>query len=143
MRPKKRILLYVGSAVSLSHWTYVLEVRGYEVLACDGPEEAGAMVTTMRERIDACLIVRVEKWDGCIKALRSIEKAWDRVCPERKLPLLVLDRHQTLSDRAVSLSTMYLHGEISCMDLLELLRIAIMRKRGPKQVRRVSIEQAS
>jgi hypothetical protein len=143
MRPKKRILLYVGSAVSLSHWTYVLQIRGYEVLACDGPAEAGAMVSTMRERIDGCLVVRVEALDGCIDALRLIEQTWDRVCFGRELPLLVLDRHKTLANRSVSLRAMYFHGEISCMDILERLRIAIMRKRGPKRVRPVSLGQAS
>ena len=131
MKPKRTILCVDDDERSLSVRKVLLQTRGYRVLTCSDPERA---IETMKGGgIDLVLSdLMMPKLDGArlIEQLKSISPETPALlfsgcvscCPEEHLADAWIPK-----------------GELAPMELLERIRVLLIRKRGPK--RTISVPQ--
>jgi CheY-like chemotaxis protein len=125
MKPKRTILCVDDDERSLSIRKVMLETHGYRVLACSDPEEA--LQCVRGGGIDLLIAdLMMPKMSGAELIARAKE-----IAPE--LPAILFSgsvsycAEQTLADVWLP------KGSFAPAELLERVRIAVIRKRGPKR----------
>jgi DNA-binding response OmpR family regulator len=134
MKPKRTILCVDDDERSLSIRKVMLETRGYRVLTCSDPE--CAIETVKAGGVDLVIAdLMMPKLNGAklIEQLKSVSP----------------DTPALLFSGAVNCCQEHLadawlpKGEFAPMELLERIRVLLIRKRGPKRVSSVARRLAS
>jgi two-component system, OmpR family, response regulator CpxR len=125
MRPKKTILCVDDNEQALSVRKFMLETRGYRVLAMQVPEEA---IEVFRQGgIDLVLSdLTMPRMDGNELARRMKE-----IMPE--VPILLMSGSVRAYERATCGDGFLPKGACSPLDVLDRVRMMLARKRGPKK----------
>jgi len=125
MRPKKTILCVDDNEQTLSVRKFMLETRGYRIIASQVPEEA---IELFRHGgIDLVLSdLTMPRMDGNELARRMKE-----ITPE--VPILLISGSVKAYERATCGDCFLPKGACSPLDVLERVRMMLARKRGPKK----------
>lgn len=124
MKPKRTILCIDGDERSLSIHKVMLETRGYRVVACSNPDRAiAAMQAGGIDLVLADLPMRKSEGVSLVDQLKSISpqtpaivfKGAAGTCPDGLLADILLSK-----------------SNCNAAQLLDHIRIALVRKRGPK-----------
>jgi two-component system, OmpR family, response regulator CpxR len=125
MKPKRTILCVDDDEHSLSIWKVLLETRGYRVLTCADPDRA---IEFMRcGGIDLVLTdLMMPKMSGAklINRLKAISPY---------TPALLFSSSVTACTEEHLADCWLPKGEFGPMELLERIRLLLVRKRGPKR----------
>ncbi len=128
MRPKKTILCVDDNEQTLSVRTFLLETRGYRVIAVDNPLDAlEAIANALPGSLDLLLCdLMMPRMDGneLVRRAKELHPA---------LPAMIISGTVTAYDRAGSADVFLPKGACSPVELLERVRILVARKRGPKK----------
>jgi CheY-like chemotaxis protein len=128
MRPKKTILCVDDNEQILSIRTFLLETRGYRVVALANPHEAlEAISQSLPGSIDLLLCdLIMPQMDGneLVRRAKQINPA---------LPAMIVSGSVTAYDRAGRADVFLPKGAGSPAELLERVRILVARKRGPRK----------
>jgi CheY-like chemotaxis protein len=129
MRPKKTILSVDDNEQILSVRTFLLETRGYRVLAAATPHEAlEILANALPGSIDLLLCdLMMPRIDGNELVRRAKEL-------HPSLPTMIVSGTITAYDRAGRADAFLPKGAGSPVELLERIRILVTRKRGPKKL---------
>jgi two-component system, OmpR family, response regulator CpxR len=126
MKPKRTILCVDDNEQSLSIRKVMLETRGYRVIACGGGEEA--LERFKKGGVDLVLTDLVMPGvDGSelIEAIKTLS-------PET--PAILLSGKVRIYDRDTRADVFLPKGMYAPAELLERIRLLLVRKRGPKRV---------
>ena len=128
MRPKKTILCVDDNEQILSVRTFLLETRGYRVIALTDPHQALEVIAnSLPGSLDLLLSDLVmPQMDGN----ELVRRAKDM---HPQLPALIVSGTVTAYDRAGRADVFLPKGACSPAELLERVRILVARKRGPKK----------
>jgi two-component system, OmpR family, response regulator CpxR len=135
MKPKRTILCVDDDEKSLSIRKVLLQTRGYRVLTCSDPECAIEMIKA--GGIDLVLTdLMMPKLNGArlIDQLKAIS-------PET--PALLFSGSVTCCHEEHLADAWLPKGEFAPMELLERIRVLLIRKRGPKRPFTVQRQLAS
>lgn len=128
MRPRKTILCVDDDEQILSIRKFLLETRGYRVLAVRSATEAIAIVReSMPGSIDLLMTdLLLPQMDG------------NELCRRAKnlqptLPALLISGTVANFDRATAADAFLPKGACSAAEILDRVRILVARKRGPKK----------
>jgi two-component system, OmpR family, response regulator CpxR len=125
MRPKKKILCVDDNEQALSVRKFMLETRGYRVLASLVPDEA--LEVFRQGGIDLVLSdLTMPRMDGNELARRMKE-----IAPE--VPILLISGSVKAYERAICGDCFLPKGACSSLDVLDRVRMMLARKRGPKK----------
>jgi two-component system, OmpR family, response regulator CpxR len=125
MKPKRTILCVDDNEQSLSIRKIMLETRGYRVLACSGGEEA--FERFQKGGVDLVLTdLAMPGLDGT----KLIEKIKD-LSPQT--PAILLSGKVRLYDGNTRADAFLSKGMYAPAELLERVRLLLVRKRGPKR----------
>jgi two-component system response regulator CpxR len=125
MKPKKTILCVDNNEQALSIRKVFLETRGYRVLACNNSEMA--LEAFRRGGVDLVLTdLIMPGMDGS----RLIEEV-KRVSPQT--PAVLISGHTKIYERETLADLFLPKGMYEPADLLERIRLLLVRKRGPKR----------
>jgi two-component system response regulator CpxR len=129
MRPKKTILCVDDNEQVLSVRTFLLETRGYRVIALGNPQEAlDTIASSLPGSLDLLLCDLVmPRMDGNELVRRAKEL-------HPSLPAMIVSGTVTAYDRAGRADVFLPKGACSAAELLERIRILVARKRGPKKM---------
>jgi two-component system response regulator CpxR len=131
MKPKRTILCVDDDERSLSIRKVLLETRGYRVLCCSDPECAVELL--QRGGIDLVLTdLMMPKLSGA----RLIDRL-KAISPDT--PALLFSGSVSCCSEDHVADAWLPKGEFAPMELLERIRVLLIRKRGPK--RAVSVPQ--
>ena len=129
MRPKKTILCVDDNEQILSVRTFLLETRGYRVIALGDPREALAIVSnSLPGSIDLLLCdLIMSQMDGneLVRRAKHLHPC---------LPAMIVSGTVTAYDRAGRADVFLPKGACSPAELLERVRILVARKRGPRKM---------
>jgi two-component system response regulator CpxR len=125
MKPKKTILCVDDNEQALSIRKIMLETRGYRVLACNGGEQA--LEAFHRGGIDLVLTDLIMPG---IDGSRLIEEV-KRVSPQ--IPAVLISGRTKIYERDTLADVFLSKGMYEPADLLERIRLLLVRKRGPKR----------
>ncbi|RXH57619.1 response regulator [Granulicella sibirica] len=142
MRPKKTILCVDHNEQTLSVRTFLLETRGYRVIALATAHEALDVVQqSVPGSIDLLLAdLLLPQMDGneLVRRAKQINPA---------LPAMLVSGTVTSFERASSADVFLPKGACSPVEMLERIRVLVARKRGPKKavapVQPAALAQAS
>ncbi len=136
MKPKRTILCVDDNEQSLSIRKVMLETRGYRVLACTSGEDA--LSCFRRGGIDLVITDLVMPGTDGIKLIEEIKT----ISPET--PAVLLSGKVRLYDRDTRADVFLPKGTHDPAELLERIRLLLVRKRGPKraQLRRAPGSQS-
>jgi CheY-like chemotaxis protein len=128
MRPKKTILCVDDNEQVLSVRTFLLETRGYRVIALTDPHQALEVIdNSLPGTLDLLLTdLIMPQMDGN----ELVRRAKDM---HPQLPALIVSGTVTAYDRAGRADVFLPKGACSPAELLERIRILVARKRGPKK----------
>lgn len=128
MRPRKTILCVEDNEQILSVRKFLLETRGYRVVAvATGVEALDYLHSTLPGSVDLLIAdLILPQMDGNELVRRAKE-----VHPG--LPTLIVSGTVTSFDRAASADAFLPKGACTPMELLDRIRILVARKRGPKK----------
>ena len=128
MRPKKTILCVDDNEQILSVRTFLLETRGYRVIALTDPHQALEVIAnSLPGSLDLLLAdLIMPQMDGN----ELVRRAKDM---HPQLPALIVSGTVTAYDRASRADVFLPKGACSPAELLERVRILVARKRGPKK----------
>jgi len=128
MRPKKTILCVDDNEQILSVRTFLLETRGYRVIALTDPHQALEVIAnSLPGSLDLLLSDLVmPQMDGN----ELVRRAKDM---HPQLPALIVSGTVTAYDRAGRADVFLPKGACTPAELLERIRILVARKRGPKK----------
>jgi CheY-like chemotaxis protein len=128
MRPKKTILCVDDNEQILSVRTFLLETRGYRVIALTDPHQALEVIAnSLPGSLDLLLSdLIMPQMDGN----ELVRRAKDM---HPQLPALIVSGTVTAYDRAGRADVFLPKGACSPAELLERVRILVARKRGPKK----------
>jgi len=128
MRPKKTILCVDDNEQVLSVRTFLLETRGYRVIALTDPHQALEVIAnSLPGSLDLLLAdLIMPQMDGN----ELVRRAKDM---HPQLPALIVSGTVTAYDRAGRADVFLPKGACSPAELLERVRILVARKRGPKK----------
>jgi two-component system response regulator CpxR len=128
MRPKKTILCVDDNEQILSIRTFLLQTRGYRVVALSSPQEAlDNIANSLPGSIDLLLCdLLMPQMDGNELVRRAKE-----IHPT--LPAMIVSGTVTTYDRAGRADCFLPKGAASPAELLERIRILVARKRGPRK----------
>ena len=128
MRPKKTILCVDDNEQVLSVRTFLLETRGYRVIALDNPLDAlDTIANSLPGSLDLLLCdLMMPRMDGNELVRRAKEL-------HPTLPAMIVSGTVTAYDRAGRADVFLPKGACSAAELLERIRILVARKRGPKK----------
>ncbi len=138
MRPRKTILCVEDNEQVLSVRKFLLETRGYRVLAMSTAAEAleylqGAAQGSV-DLLMADLIMPSMDGNELIRKAKQVHPG---------LPTLLISGTVTSFDRAAAADAFLPKGACTPAEVLDRIRILVARKRGPKkQVQSVSAEVA-
>jgi CheY-like chemotaxis protein len=138
MRPKKTILCVDDNEQVLSVRTFLLETRGYRVIAVPTPQEAlDTIANSLPGSIDLLLCdLMMPRMDGN----ELVRRAKDL---HPSLPAMIVSGTVTAYDRAGRADVFLPKGACSPVELLERVRILVARKRGPKKATAYPAAQAA
>ena len=129
MRPKKTILCVDDNEQVLSVRTFLLETRGYRVIAVDNPYEALQTISnSLPGSLDLLLCdLIMPQMDGneLVRRAKEIHPA---------LPAMIISGSVTAYDRAGRADAFLPKGACSPAEVLERVRILVARKRGPRKL---------
>jgi two-component system response regulator CpxR len=128
MRPKKTILCVDNNEQCLSVRTFLLETRGYRVIALTDPHQAlDVIAASLPGTLDLLLSdLIMPQMDG-----NELVRRAKQMHPE--LPAMLISGTVTAYDRAGRADAFLPKGACSSAELLERVRILVARKRGPKK----------
>jgi CheY-like chemotaxis protein len=138
MRPRKTILCVEGNEQVLSVRKFLLETRGYRVLAMNCAAEALEYLNDAAPgAVDLLLSDLVlPQMDG-----NELVRRAKQVHP--CLPTLLVSGTVTSYERAAEADAFLPKGAASPAELLDRIRILVARKRGPKkQVQNVPVQES-
>jgi two-component system response regulator CpxR len=125
MKPKRTILCVDDNEQSLSIRKILLETRGYRVVACSGGEEA--LERFKKGGVDLVVTdLAVPSLDGT----KLIEKIKD-ISPQT--PAILLSSRVRTYDGNTRADVFLSKGMFAPAELLERVRLLLVRKRGPKR----------
>ena len=139
MRPRKTILCVEDNEQVLSVRKFLLETRGYRVLAMGSAAEAleylqGAAQGSV-DLLMADLILPLMDGNELIRKAKQVHPT---------LPTLLVSGTVTSFDRAAAADAFLPKGACTPAEVLDRIRILVARKRGPKkQVQSVNVEQGT
>lgn len=128
MRPKKTILCVDDNEQALAVRKFLLETRGYRVIALHTAEEA---LERFREGgIDLVLgDVVMPRMDG-----NEMVRRMKEIAPE--IPMILISGSIKAFERANRADAFLPKGASTPVEMLERIRVMIARKRGPRKVLR-------
>ena len=129
MKPKRTILCVDDNEQSLSIRKVLLETRGYRVIACTKGEEA--LEIFKRGGIDLVLTDLVMPGYDGTKLIEQIKA----ISPQT--PAILLSGKVRIYDRDTQADVFLPKGMYAPAELLERIRLLLIRKRGPKRTRPV------
>ncbi len=137
MRPKKTILCVDDNEQILSVRTFLLETRGYRVIALTDPHQALEVIAnSLPGSLDLLLSdLIMPQMDGN----ELVRRAKDM---HPQLPALIVSGTVTAYDRAGRADVFLPKGACTPAELLERIRILVARKRGPKKYSLPSVPMA-
>lgn len=125
MKPKRTILCVDGNEQSLSIRKVMLETRGYQVVTCTGGQEA--LERFKKGGVDLVLTdLTMPGLDGS-KLIEEIKN----LSPQT--PAILLAGKVKLYDRETKADVFLPKGMYAPVELLERIRVLLVRKRGPKR----------
>lgn len=128
MRPKKVILCVDNNEQTLSVRKFLLETRGYRVLAATSSQQAlEVLERTVPGTLDlliADLLLPGMDGNELVRRAKQIHPA---------LPALLVSGTVAAQDRALAADAFLPKGAGTSVELLERIRILVARKRGPKK----------
>ena len=129
MRPKKVILCVDDNEQILSVRTFLLETRGYRVVALTNPHDAlEALAHSLPGAIDLLLCdLIMSQMDG-----NELVRRAKQLHPT--LPAMIVSGTVTAYDRAGRADVFLPKGAASPAEMLERIRILVARKRGPRKM---------
>jgi CheY-like chemotaxis protein len=125
MKPKRTILCVDGNEQSLSIRKVMLETRGYHVVTCTGGQEA--LERFKKGGVDLVLTdLTTPGLDGSklIEEIKSLSP---------QTPAILLAGKVKLYDRDTKADVFLPKGMYAPVELLEKIRVLLVRKRGPKR----------
>jgi len=125
MKPKRTILCVDGNEQSLSIRKVLLETRGYRVAAHSTGEEA--FERFKRGGID---LVLADLGTAAVEASRLVERVKD-LSPQT--PVILLSAKMRGLDQEMRADVFLSRNMCAPADLLERVRVLLVRKRGPKR----------
>lgn len=125
MKPKRTILCVDDNEQSLSIRKVMLETRGYRVLACTKAEEALEMFK--KGGVDLVLTDLVMPGFDGTRLIQEIKA----MSPE--IPAILLSGKVRIYDRDTQADVFLPKGMYAPAELLERIRLLLIRKRGPKR----------
>jgi CheY-like chemotaxis protein len=126
MKPKRTILCVDDNEQSLSIRKVMLETRGYRVIACNNGEEA--LERFKMGGVDLVLTDLVMPGVDGSKLIDAVKS----LSPET--PAILLSGKVRISDRDTRADVFLPKGMYAPVELLERIRLLLVRKRGPKRV---------
>src|SRR5215471_3595993 len=126
MKPKRTILCVDDNEQSLSHRKIMLETRGYRVVGLSRGEEA--LERFKQGGIDLVLTdVAMPGLDGpqLIAAIKSLSP---------HTPAILISNKARLAEHDSQADVLLAKGMYAPADLLERIRLLLIRKRGPKRM---------
>ncbi len=136
MRPRKTIVCVEDNEQVLSVRKFLLETRGYRVVACMTAAEAlDYLRDTMPGEVDLLMSdVLMPQMDG-----NELVRRAKQMLPG--LPTLLVSGTVTSGERALAADAFLPKGGCTPAEVLDRIRILVARKRGPKkQVQSVGME---
>src|SRR3984885_5566479 len=129
MRPKKTILCVDNNEQALSVRTFLLETRGYRIIAVNTAQEAlEVLERSVPGTLDLVLCdLLMPEMDGNELVRRAKEL-------HPGLPAMIVSGTVTAYDRAGRADVFLPKGAGSPAELLERVRILVARKRGPRKI---------
>jgi CheY-like chemotaxis protein len=128
MRPKKTIVCVDDNEQILSVRSFLLETRGYRVIAHTNPYEAlDEIARSLPGSLDLLLVdLIMPRMDGneLIRRAKGMHP---------QLPAMIVSGTVTAYDRAGQADVFLPKGACTPAELLERVRILVARKRGPKK----------
>ena len=125
MKPKKTILCVDDNEQSLSIRKILLETRGYRVLACNSGETA--LEAFRRGGIDLVLTDLIMPGVDGSRLIEEIKK----LSPQ--IPAVLISGRTKIYERETLADVFLPKGRYEPADLLERIRLLLVRKRGPKR----------
>ena len=129
MRPKKTILCVDDNEQILSVRTFLLQTRGYRVVAVPTPHEALEFLADSASGAYDLLLcdLLMPGMDGneLVRRAKDLQPG---------LPAMIVSGTVTTYDRAGRADVFLPKGASSPAELLERIRVLVARKRGPKKV---------
>jgi two-component system response regulator CpxR len=128
MRPRKLILCVEASEQVLSVRKFLLETRGYRVVACASAAEAIEYLQSATPgSIDLLMSdLLLPQMDG-----NELVRRAKQLLPG--LPTLIVSNTVTGYDRAAAADAFLPKGACTPAEILDRIRILVARKRGPKK----------
>ena len=128
MRPKKTILCVDDNEQILSVRTFLLQTRGYRVVAVATPQEALECIAGAAPGAYDLLLcdLLMPGMDGSELVRRAKEL-------QPGMPAMIISGTVTTFDRAGRADVFLPKGASSPAELLERVRVLVARKRGPKK----------
>jgi CheY-like chemotaxis protein len=129
MRPKKVILCVDDNEQILSVRTFLLETRGYRVVALADPSDALDIISgSLPGSIDLLLCdLIMPQMDG-----NELVRRAKQLHPS--LPAMIVSGTVTAYDRAGRADVFLPKGACSPAEMLERIRVLVARKRGPRKM---------
>jgi two-component system response regulator CpxR len=129
MRPKKTILCVDDNEQVLSVRTFLLETRGYRVIAVTTAQQALELVEqSLPGSLDLLLCdLIMPQMDG-----NELVRRAKQLHPS--LPAMIVSGTVNAFDRAVHADVFLPKGAASPAEMIERIRVLVARKRGPKKV---------
>ncbi|WP_158943138.1 response regulator [Granulicella sp. S190] len=138
MRPKKTILCVDDNEQVLSVRTFLLETRGYRVIATQSAQEALAVLDqSLPGTLDLILCdLIMPQMDG-----NELVRRAKQLHPG--LPAMIVSGTVNAFDRAVHADVFLPKGASSPAEMIERIRVLVARKRGPKKAILASPSQSA
>jgi CheY-like chemotaxis protein len=128
MRPKKTILCVDDNEQVLSVRTFLLETRGYRVIAAPNAQQALEVVEqALPGSIDLLLCdLIMPQMDGneLVRRAKQLHPC---------LPAMIVSGTVNAFDRALHADVFLPKGACSAAEMIERIRVLVARKRGPKK----------
>jgi two-component system response regulator CpxR len=129
MRPKKTILCVDDNEQILSVRTFLLETRGYRVIALANPQDALDTIShSLPGTLDLLLcdlIMPLMDGNELVRRAKQLHPC---------LPAMIVSGTVTAFDRAGRADAFLPKGACSPAEMLERIRILVARKRGPRKM---------
>jgi len=129
LRPKKTILCVDDNEQALSVRTFLLETRGYRVIAALSPHQALEVVEQSAPgSLDLLLSdLNMPQMDGneLVRRAKQLQPA---------LPAMIVSGTTGSTERACCADVFLPKGASSPAEMIERIRVLVARKRGPKKV---------
>jgi two-component system, OmpR family, response regulator CpxR len=128
MRPKKTILCVDDNEQVLSVRTFLLDTRGYRVIAANNAKDAlEVLERSLPGTIDLILCdLLMPQMDG-----NELVRRAKQLHPG--LPAMIVSGTVNAFDRALHADVFLPKGACSAAEMIERIRVLVARKRGPKK----------